>query len=160
MRRASLVLSPLVLTLLVLPACGGGDEQAKAAYVEQAEAVCARANAARQAVPAATSAAGIPKAVRALVDVAAGATAELAALKPPEKDAAQIQEKFVGPLQSQVQDGQAYAARVQAAKGSDAGALLRLLAEAPTETRADLEFLRDYGFRACVEAADTASQTG
>ena len=148
-----------VLPLLLLAtACGGGGDGGKAAYVAEAEAVCTKANDAQQAATLPVSADAIPVYVRQVVTIAADASAGLDALEPPEDDAAELDEKFLGPLREQVVLGEAYATKVEqtAAKG-DPNAVLALLGSAPLETKADLAFLESYGFAECVEAADTSS---
>ncbi len=150
----------LLAVLLLLPACSGSDEE-RERYVGQAEAVCARAVQVRQAVPQPTSTAELPATVDRLVAIAEEAVRGLEALEPPSEDADELRERFLLPLSQQVRDGQSYARQVRETAGrGDTTALLRLLAAAPTETRADLEFLREYGFTACVEAADTSRQLG
>ncbi|MCW2777818.1 MAG: hypothetical protein JWN17_1543 [Frankiales bacterium] len=153
----------LLLPLLVLPtACsGGGDDPAKAqkaAFVKQAEAICTKANAARKDVSITSAPDAIPVAVRRLVTIASDASAELNALEPPEKDAAELDSKFLAPLRAQVQLGQAYAKRVEetAAKG-DQAAVLKLLGSAPLKSDADLAFVKDYGMPQCAKAADTST---
>lgn len=157
MRRAL-----VVLALLVTPACGGGggggDADAKQAYLEKAEAICTRANEAQAAEPSPNDAKSIAVYVRRLVTLAGDAAAELAALEPPEDDAAELDAKVVRPLQEQLAVARDYAKQVEdAAASGDSAAVLTLLGSAPTETKADLEFMREYGFTACVEAADTSS---
>ena len=160
-RTRSLACTALVLPLLLLTACsGGGDEGdgGKAAYLAEAEAVCTKANDAQAAatVPAAPDA--IPAYVRQVVTIAGDASAELDALEAPQADEAELEEKFLAPLREQVGLGEAYATKVEqtAAQGVDA-AVLGLLGSAPLETKADLAFLEEYGFTACVAAADTSS---
>ncbi len=157
MTRVALVL-PL---LLLATACGGGgDEQAdaKAAYLADAEAVCAKANEAQKAAGTPAGPAEIPGFVRSVVTIASDASAELSALEPPEADAAELESKFLGPLREQVTEGQAFATQVEeTAKKGDTAAVLALLGKAPLQAKADLDFLRSYGFSACVDAADTSS---
>ncbi len=154
MRRALLVLP----ALLLVPACSGGDAEAKAAYLERAEAVCAKANAAQTALTTPSAADAIPTYVRSVVTVAGDASADLDALEAPEGDRAEIEEKFLAPLREQVALGRTYADEVEAtSKKGDTAGVLRLLGSAPLQTKADLEFLKSYGFKACVDAADTSS---
>ncbi|MCW2606987.1 MAG: hypothetical protein JWO60_1680 [Frankiales bacterium] len=154
------VLLPALLVLLA--ACGGGDDgggaDAKAAYLEQAEAICTKANDAQTAVKQPAGPDGIAAYVRQVVTIASDASAELNALEPPEKDAAELDAKLLSPLREQVGLGQAYAKQVEetAAKG-DPAAVLKLLGSAPLQTKADLEWMTSYGFKACVDAADTSS---
>ena len=149
----------LVLPLLLLAtACGGGGDGGKAAYVADAEAVCKKANVAQAATTLPAAPAAIPAYVRRVVTIADEASTGLTALTPPKADAAELEEKFLGPLREQVGLGEAYATKVEqtAAKG-DQTAVLALLGSAPLETRADLAFLESYGFVECVKAADTSS---
>ena len=155
--RAALVLP---LLLLATGCSGGGDEGdgGKAAYVAEAEAVCKKANDAQQAATLPASPEAIPAYVRQIVTIAGDASTGLSALEPPEDDAAELDEKFLGPLREQVEAGEAYATKVeQTAAAGDQAAVLALLGSAPLETRADLAFLESYGFVECVKAADTSS---
>ena len=152
----------LIVPLLVLTACsgggGGGDDAAtKKAYLVKAEAVCSQANAAQKAVTSPTSAAEFAPYVAKLVAVAQGATNGLVALTAPNKDKAELQSKVLDPLQAQVRDAERFSADLDAAtKSNDQAAVIRLASNPPTKTRADLAFMRSYGFTACVAAADTA----
>lgn len=151
----------LLLPVLVLAAaCSGGsdDADAKAAYLADAEAVCAKAVEAQKAAGTPNAPAAIPAFVRQVVTIASDASAELNALEPPEADAAELEEKFLGPLRQQVTEGQAFAKKVEdTAKGGDTSKVLALLGEAPLQAKADLEWMKSYGFTACVDAADTSS---
>lgn len=161
MKRRAMILSFLLLPGLLLAGCGGGGSGggvAKTDYLAKAEAVCVKANADRKALPSPSGASDVAPYVRKLVDIAGRATTALAALSPPKADAAQLQAKVVGPLQAQLGDGQRFADDVEAAaKRNDNAALLGLVANPPNKTRADLPFMRKYGFKACVAAADTSS---
>ena len=153
MRRA------LVLPLVVVMAgCGGSTGSgSKQAYLAKAEAICAKAIAERDAVPAPAKAADFQPYVHSLVDLASRTAPMVGALTPPKADAAALQAKVLGPLQEQLRDGQAYAAKVDAATAShNALALLSLAGNPPKTTRADLSYMRGYGFKACAKAADTA----
>lgn len=150
-----------VLVLLAATACGRGDDpgtDARQAYLEQAEAICAKANQAEAAEQSPTDAEGIPVYVRRLVTIAGDAAAELAALEPPEADSAELDAKVIRPLQEQLQLGRDYAEQVEeTAASGDPAAVLTLLGSAPTQLRADLGFMREYGFAACVDAVDPSS---
>ncbi len=150
----------LLLPLLLLPAACSGetDDGGKAAYLKQAESVCARAVAARAAAGTPTSTKAIPAYVRQIVTVASDTSAELNALEPPAADAAELDTKLLAPLRDQVGKGQAFAKLVEetAAKGDDA-AVLKVLGSAPLKPQADLAFMKDYGFVQCVKAADTSA---
>lgn len=170
--RPALLLVPL---LLLTGACSGGDGDAaaagatsngptappavtKAAYLAKADAVCAKAVAAQRAAGTPTSADAIPGFVRKVVTIASGASAELGALEPPPADAAVLDQKLLTPLREQVALGQTFAKQVeQTAASGDTAGVLALLGSAPLQSKADLGWMRSYGFTACVDAADTAS---
>ncbi len=152
---------PLVLLLVLsalLAGCGGGKGAgAKQAYLAKAEAICAKAIKERDAVAAPGGAPDFQPYVHALVDIASRTATAVGSLTPPAADAAQLQAKVIGPLQEQLRDGQAYAAKVDAATTThNSVALLNLAGNPPKTTRADLAFMRTYGFKACAKAADTA----
>jgi hypothetical protein len=153
-----------VLVLLLATACSGGSAAAVAAgpsradYVRAAEKICAEANAKQKALTTPTSLPALAPYVSRVVAIADEATTRLAALSPPVKDRADLQAKVLGPLQSQLADGHVYADKVAAAsKANDLKTLGELLTNAPTATRADLRFMKSYGFTECIEAADTGS---
>lgn len=153
MRRA------LILPLVVVVAgCGGSTGSgAKTTYLVKAEAICAKAIAERDAIAAPAKAADFQPYVHSLVDIASRTATMVGALTPPKADAAALQAKVLGPLQEQLRDGQAYAKKVDAATTShNSLALLTLAGNPPKTTRADLAYMRGYGFKACAKAADTA----
>ena len=149
--------------LLLLTACSSGSTAppvggvSKADYVKQAEAVCAVANKDQNALVTPTSVDGLAPYVSRIVAIAEKATTELKAIEAPKADQADLQEKVLGPLSAQLVVGQAYADKVAAAaKTKDNAALVQLLTNAPTQTKADLRWMKGYGFKECVEAADTS----
>lgn len=155
----------LVLVLLVA-ACGGGSggdtADAKASYVAAAEKVCAKANteleSANKERPA--DVAKVPAYVHRLVDIARQNLSKVSALTPPDKDAADVQAKLLGPLTEQLADGDAFAAKVDAAAAKkDNAALFNLVTHPPTTTRVDVPWMKSYGFTACVKVADTGAAT-
>lgn len=155
MRRA------LVL-LLLCAACGGSSSgstsSAKVAYLKQAEAICAKANtdttAAKAALP--SDSAAVPAYVRKILDVARKDVTDLSALTPPKADAAALQTKVLAPLRAQLADGDAFAAKVDAAAAAKNNtALTNLILHPPTQTRVDVAWMKSYGFKQCVTAADT-----
>jgi hypothetical protein len=156
--RSRLLLVPA--TVLALSACSGGGAAeddaaaAKEAYVQQASAVCDKAAKERDALMTPTSAAGFSPYVRSLVDIAGRAQTDLAALTPPEPDRADLQAKLLDPLKNSVDQGEAFAAKVEAA-GDDQAKLAGLLSEAPTGAGIDLDYLRGYGLNSCVAAIST-----
>jgi len=152
----------LVLVLLVA-ACGGGADKgadAKKAYLAKAEALCADVNTkvakARKEVP--TDIPSVPAYVHRIVDLGRVNVDGLSKLTPPPKDAADLQAKVLGPLTEQVTIGDEYAAKVDAAaKAKDNKTLTDLIFHPPTQTRADISWMRTYGFSACATAADTGN---
>ncbi len=150
----------LPAAVLALSACGGGgsaEEDAaavKAAYVQQASAVCDKAAKERDALAPPTGTAAFAPYVRSLVGIAARAESELAALTPPEPDRAALQSKLLDPLKKSVDEGEAFATKVEAA-GGDEAKLAGLLGEAPTAAGIDLDYLRGYGLNSCVAAIST-----
>ena len=146
----------IVLSLLAAPP--KANAALKKAYVDEAEVICAKANADQKALTTPTGVAAFAPYVTKVVAIAEQATTGVAALTPPPADKAELQAKFLGPLQEQLRDAQTFAADIEAAtKGNDQAALLRLAGNPPTKTRADLTFMEGYGFDACVQAADTSS---
>lgn len=151
-----------LVLLLAVTACGGGSTPAsgptKADFLRDAEKICADANAKQKALTTPTSLPALSPYVSKVVAIAGEATTALSALTPPAKDKAELQQKVFGPLQSQLKDGRVYADKVAAAsKAGDVKALGNLLTNAPTATRADLRYMKAYGFTECIEAADTSN---
>ena len=149
----------LPAAVLALSGCGGDSAEedaaaAKAAYVQQASAICEKAARERDALAAPTGAAGFASYVRSLVEIAGRAEGELAALTPPPADAGALQSKLLDPLATSVEQGEQFAAKVEAA-GGDEQKLAALLGEAPTAAGIDLDFLRSYGLNSCVAAIST-----
>ena len=151
----------LVLVLLVA-ACGGssgGDSgDPKADYLGKAEAICAKANtqidAAKKNTPAGT--AEVPAYVHKLLDLAKQTLEDLSLLSPPKADAAQVKAKLIDPLTQQYADGQTFAGKVdEAAAKNDTQTLTQLVFNPPTKTRVDVAWMKSYGFKECVTAADT-----
>lgn len=163
MRRLA---SVLALTLLPLLGCssdeGGGDsgpslEERREAYVGSAEQVCTDANAEVAAIPTPTSIDTVAPYADAVVAVLKETVEQVAALEVPEEDRADLEEKVLEPLESDVAVAQQYAADVKtAADAGDQAALLKLVQELP-QTTADLEFMRKYGLFECAKAADTSA---
>lgn len=149
MRRAL-----LLSTALLLPACGGGDDE-KAAYVERASAICEEAAAEFEALPAPSTPDTIAPYADRLVAVIEDAQTELTALTPPEEDRAELEEKVLEPLGDLVADGKDFADRVREA-GSDQAKLLPLLSQRPSTDDIDIAFLRSYGLDSCADAVEQA----
>ncbi|MDT7551059.1 MAG: hypothetical protein QOE84_3453 [Actinomycetota bacterium] len=153
----------LVLLLLVA-ACGGGSggkgDGGKAAHIAKAEALCAKANADLVTVKKdqPTSLAAVPPYVHRIVEIARKDVIALSALTPPASDAGDVKAKLLDPLRVQLTEADAYATKVDTAAGAkNQAALFDLVTHPPTKTRADLAWMRTYGFKACVTAADTGS---
>jgi hypothetical protein len=149
MRRAL-----LLSTVLLLGACGGGDDE-KAAYLEDAAAVCENAVEEFEALTVPTTPDGFAPYADSLVGVLEEAHDELTALSPPADDRAELEQKALDPLEELVAEGKDYAAQVRDA-GADQAKLLALLAERPTTEGIDTDFLRSYGLPTCAEAVEQA----
>jgi hypothetical protein len=156
----------LVLLVLVTACSGSSSGKAadpKASYIAKAEAICASANTAladaKKQLPPNIGA--VPAYVHKLVDIARTNVTDLRAVTPPKSDSADVQAKLIGPLTQQLADGDAFAAKVDAAaKAKDNATLTRLVLDPPTKTRVDLTWMKSYGFTACVKAADTGGAAG
>jgi hypothetical protein len=153
-----------VLVLPLLAGCSGSSKDqvssglSKAAYISKAEAICSRINTEIGKLAAPTS----PKAVEAFVEeslqIAEVGTGEIKALDPPEADRAAITAKVLDPLDGQLTAGRAFLVKVkEAVAKKDDTALGRLITNPPTGSKADLDWMRSYGFKQCVDAADTGS---
>lgn len=160
--RAALL--PLVLLPLLLAGCGGsGKDQvasglSRSAYVSKAEAICTRINKEVDKLAAPTT----PQALQAFVEqslqIAEVGTGEIKALDPPQEDRAALKAKVLDPLDGQLAEGRAFLAKVKAAVAkNDQAALGQLITHPPTGSKADLDWMRSYGFKACVDSADTGS---
>jgi hypothetical protein len=149
MRRAL-----LLSTVLLLAGCGGGDDE-KAAYLEDAAAVCESAVEQFEALTVPTTPEGFAPYADSLVGILEDAHHELAGLTPPEDDRAELEQKALDPLEELVADGKEYATEVREA-GTDQTKLLTLLSERPTTEGIDTEFLREYGLPTCAEAVEQA----
>jgi hypothetical protein len=154
------LLLPALATALALSACSGAGSAeddaaaAKASYVEQASAACDRAAQERDALTPPSDAARFAPYVRSLVEIAARAERDLAALEPPAADRAALQSKLLDPLATSVEQGEQFATKVEAA-GTDQQKLAALVGQAPTAAGIDLDFLRSYGLNSCVTAIST-----
>ena len=148
MRRAL-----LLSTALLLAACGGDD--AKAAYVERASAICEDTAQEIEALKFPAKPEEFAPYADSLVGVVEKAQTELTGLTPPEEDRAQLEDKVLDPLADLVEQGRAFAAKVRAA-GTDQKKLLPLLTQRPTTEAIDTEFLREYGLEDCADAVEKA----
>lgn len=147
--------------LVLVAACSGGGGPSggisKADYLRQAEVICAKANQQQSALKTPTAVEALAPYVAQVVAIADEAATALAALEAPKADQSDLTAKVLTPLKEQLVVGHAYADQVAvAAKARDNAALVQLLGNPPTKTRADLRWMKDYGFKDCVEAADTS----
>lgn len=149
-----------VVPLLLVAACGHAPQgPSRKDFVARAEKVCGDANTQFGALAAPTSAPGVLTYVERLVQVADGATQRLEQLPAPHADAAAVRAKMMVPLRSQVTEGRAFTTQVRTAvQRRDQAALAKLVAHPPTPTKADLAWMRAYGFRQCVTMADTGER--
>ena len=151
----------LLLALVAAAACSGsssgGLAKARTDYVVKAEAVCDKANREQKALTTPTSVKELSPYVDAVVRIADESTTALMEISPPAHDRADLDKHVFTPLHDQLVTARSYADKVRAAaKKNDAIELAKLLSDPPNKTRADLAWMRTYGFRACVEAADTS----
>lgn len=151
----------LLLLLVAVTACSGsssgGLAKARTDYLVKAEAVCDKANSEKKALKTPSSVKELSPYVDAVVGIADRSTTALLALTPPKQDRADLDKHVFTPLHDQLVLARGYADKVRAAaKKNDAVELSQLLSDPPNKTRADLAWMRSYGFRACVDAADTS----
>jgi hypothetical protein len=151
-----------VLAVVVLvTGCSGEDEaaeQAKADYLKRAEAVCSQANTEEKALARPTGVTTLTPYATRLVAIADRSATELAAIDPPTRDRAALDEHVFRPLQEQLGVGKQWLAQVHAAdKAKDQVALMQLFADPPLQPKADLRWMKRYGFSSCVDAADPTS---
>jgi hypothetical protein len=150
-----------VVPVLLLAACGGGGDDgggglSKADYISKAEAVCKKANADIKAAPFPTSSGAFPEYVGKLVAVAETARDALKELDPPSADEDDLKSKVLDPLDEQIEQGRKFQKDVaDAVAAKDTKKLGQLIADPPTSTKADLGWMRSYGFKECVEVAET-----
>ncbi len=148
MRRAL-----LLSTALLLSACGGGEDE-KAAFLEQATAVCEKAAADGKALKTPSTPGEFAPYAESIVRIAEQAQQDLETLELPEADRADLESRVIEPFADVVAEGQAFAEKVEAA-GEDQAKLLPLLNQVPDSGEVDLEYLREYGLETC---ADVISQ--
>lgn len=147
--------------IVLIAACGGGGETTKAAYVQEANAICgdtARKLAAVE-VPADDDVAGIPAAAAAVVAVQRQALEQLREIEAPKDDTIQIA-KWIA-LVDQTIDQAEVSAESQR-DGDITRAVVANVNGAALDERAD-EIARKYGLRRCVAAAEpptTAAPAG
>lgn len=152
-----------LLVLVLVAACSSGSAKvasgvSKADYLKKAEAVCAKANKEQNALKTPTEVKALAPYVSKVVAIADEASAGISALEAPKADKEEIDAKVLAPLKAQLVLGHDYADKVAAAaKADDQGALVQLLTHPPTDTKADLVWMKRYGFKECVDAADTST---
>ena len=154
-----------ILVLLLVTACGGGagspvtsDGVTKADYLKAAEKVCAAANDEQDALKTPTEGKELAAYVAKVVDIATRATDQLKALEAPKADQAELKARVFDKLDDQLTTAHQYSKDVDAATAkNDNLALIKLFSNPPTQTKADLAWMKDYGFDECVDAADTGS---
>ena len=159
MKRLALIL-PI---LLLATACGGSGKDkvssglSKADYLAKAEAICTRLNTEVNKLTFPASVKAVPGFVEETLQIAEVATGEIKALEPPAEDKADIKAKVLDPLDGQVAVGKTFLEQIKAAVAkNDTAAVGRLIANPPTGSKADLDWMRSYGFKQCVEAANTS----
>ena len=150
MRRARLLSTGLLSTALLLTACGGGGDDAKAEYVKDASAVCERASAEFEALKVPTTPAGFAPYADEVVAIAEQAQRDLSELTLPSDDRKDLETKVLEPYADVVEEARQFAKKVRAA-GEDQSKLLPLLGQVPDSGEVDLEYLRSYGLDACAD---------
>jgi hypothetical protein len=146
----------LLTTALLLTACGGGDD-AKAAYVEDASAICDKAAEQSKALKRPTSAVEFSPYADSIVRIAKQAQQALAELEPPADGREDLETKVLDPFAAVVEEGEAFAEKVRAA-GQDQAKLLPLLSQVPDAGDVDLEYLRSYGLDTCADVISQGQQ--
>jgi hypothetical protein len=143
--------------VLFLVACGGGGGATKADYVRRANAVCR--DAAKQVAELTTASRenvrDTAKAAAKVVEAQRAALERIRAIKPPKQDRAEIA-KWIA-LVDQTIDQAELSARSQK-YGDITRAVTANVNGAALDRRAD-ELAREYGLRACVQAATAPSTT-
>lgn len=159
-RRTALAVLPLAL----LAACGGSSDKAtstpsptpaglsKAAYIAASEAICTKANADIDAVPAPASVKDFPTSLQSTLTIADKATTDLEALGAKQADSTELTKTFLGPLRAQVTAIRAFLPKVAEAAAKGQAAVEAL--DEPKVPEADLAAMRAYGFTACVKSAE------
>lgn len=151
----------LLLPIALVASCSGSSSSAsgvsKPDYIKQAEVICAKANVDQKALEKPTAFEALGPYVAKVVAIANTATSALAALEAPKADSKELDVKVLQPLKQQLVTAHEYSDKVaRATKDNDQIALVKLLSSPPTDTKADLRWMKGYGFKECVEAADTS----
>jgi hypothetical protein len=147
----------LLVPVLLLASCGGGGSSlSKSDYVSQAETICKDANDKFKALPRPNDPAGFRTFVEQTVQIADDATKKLEDLDPPKGDKEELDKKVFVPLEDQITQGKAFAEKVKkAVADNDQAELGKLLTNPPEGKKADLTWMRKYGFKSCVDAASS-----
>ena len=148
----------IVLPFVLVAACGGGSSSgsSKSDYVAKAEAICKDTNAKTKAFTLPSDPAGFQKLVEKSIALAESTLDALKKLDPPSGDKHDIQNKVITPLEDQLAQGKAYLKEVRTAVAKkDQNAIGRLLQNPPRQHKADLDFMKSYGFKECVDTAKT-----
>ena len=153
--------APVLLSLALLTACGGGGEAGgasddalpKAEFVSKADALCKEANTKFETEAQPTSPEGIVPYLDTLVGIADDTTTDLEELAAPQPDEEEIDKIFLTALRGQVTALEEYRPKVEEAvkKGEQAVAAL----EQPESPDADIPAMKAYGFKDCVKTAET-----
>ena len=151
----------MLLPLALVAGCSGSSTPsgvAKSDYLKKAEVICTKANVDQKALKTPTTPDAIPAYVASVIKIADTATSGLAALEAPKADQKDLESKVLGPLRTQLSVGHDYYDQIVAAtKNKDQKALVKLLGNPPTQAKADLRWMKGYGFKECVDAADTSN---
>ncbi|MCU1600381.1 MAG: hypothetical protein JWO22_1090 [Frankiales bacterium] len=152
----------IVLPVLLVAACSGGSSaqpgSGRSAFIAKAEVICAKANKAKDGLKKPLSTTDLATYVHSLVMVADESTTALLELTPPADDKKDLEAQVLEPLSKQLVKARAFdAAIAKAVKANDQVTIVNLLKDPPTKTTANLDYMRKYGFKECVTAADTSS---
>ena len=146
----------LLVPVLLVAACGGGSSLSKSDYVSKAEAICKDANDKFKALARPSDAAGFQSFVEDTVQIAEDATKRLEDLDPPSDDKAELDKKVFDPLDDQIVQGKAFLEKVKKAVSTNNQTELgKLLSNPPEGKKADLNWMKSYDFKDCVEAASS-----
>jgi hypothetical protein len=137
--------------MLLLAGCGGGgdggERLSKDEWIEEADAICARADEEVGALTEPSTLDEIPEFTESASEISREALADLRALQPPEEDQATVDE-MLDLVEQQIELGEQIG---EAARDGDQEEVQRLAAEAePLEGEAN-EKARQYGLEDCGE---------
>jgi hypothetical protein len=138
--------------VLLLAACGGdgGERLSKAEWIEQADAICARASEDVEALTEPTKLDEIPEFTDTASEISRDALSDLRALQPPEEDQTTVDE-MLDLVEQQIEIGEQIG---EAAEDGDQDEVQRLADETdPIENEAD-EKARQYGLNDCGNDSD------